>query len=164
MFQKILITTFLLLITSFTTACFKKKRVCPKVAGLENIKGLRANVLERPKDKTKVMLGEFEYFLTVNEKSEVYIEGEGEKQLLIDLNLTLKNGDKKQAYFAEIDWAGDNNKDCYPDFIIWKKLGIYIGKFEVKSETHDEAPNEKLYIESQKDKKKPYKVQSLGKY
>lgn len=161
MFQKTLILLFIMFLNS---SCFKKAKVCPKTAGLEKINGIRVSVLEKPKDRTKVILGEEVFYLFVNENSELVLETDGKKQTLLDLKLKLPSGEEKLAYYVQVEWAGDSNQDCKPDFTVWKKLGIYVGKFEVASKTHEDAHDEKFYIESIKDKEFSYSVQSLGKY
>ena len=145
---------------SATLACTKKPPVCPKTASIEKIQGLSSKVLEKPMDKTKIKLGNYEFILMINKNSQLIIQQKHAQQVLLDL----KNTDGRRAYYAELDWAGDNNQDCQADLVIWKKPGIYLGKNEVESETHNEARDEKFYIESQKNESRPYKIQSLGKY
>jgi len=127
---------------------------------MEKIKGISTNILEKPEDKIKLKLGNYEFILMINKNSELVLSQKNAQQVLFDLKIP----DGRKAYFAEVDWAGDNNGDCQVDLVIWKKLGVYLGKSEIPTETHDEARDEKFYFESQKNFSQPYKTQSMGKY
>lgn len=151
----ILLNVFLLLLS-----CTKKPLSCPKEATFEKIKGISSKILEKPMDKIKIKLGKRDFILMINKNFELILQQEYAQQVLFDLKIP----DGRKAYFAELDWAGDKNQDCQVDLVVWKKLGVYLGKHEIATESHSENRDEKFYFESQSGKDLPYAKQSLGKY
>lgn len=144
----------------FIISCTKKAPTCPKEATFEKIKGISTKILEKPMDKIKVKLGDRDFILMINKNSELILQQKHAQQVLFDLKIP----DGRKAYYAELDWAGDKNQDCQVDLVVWKKLGVYLGKNEIAIDSHSENRDEKFYFESQSGKELPYSIQSLGKY
>lgn len=146
-------------ILSSLLACTKKAPICKEPVIIEKLQGIKSMVLEKTHDKTKIKLGEEEYFLFINKESQLVLQQEKMQKVLFDL----KTPEGQSAYFAELEWAGDSNKDCKVDLVIWKKQGAFLGTSKSPTESHNQTSDEKFFIESQKDIDL-YKIQSLGHY
>ncbi len=163
-FSILFVTTILLLVQLFSshTSFANKLSNCNSDVTIKKINGVKTLVLEKPLDKHLIKMGDESYHLMINKKYELILAGKHTQTLVT----SLKYKDDRPAYFIEIDWVGDSNKDCKPDLLLWKKLGIYLGtKKGVALQNHeDQGQDEKIQMMSQPSLKEPYIVQSLGKY
>jgi hypothetical protein len=148
----------LLGITVTQASCIKTAVPCNGEIELKKVRGLKTLVLERPRDQIDFVYSDKKYTFILNKNYELILDN-GKTQTKIT---SLLHQGTKPAFFIQIDWYGDNNKDCKLDFILWKKLGIYLGNYQSTPGTHIEAFDEKFSITS--DSSLSYTVESLGQY
>ena len=149
---------FLLGITVTQSSCFKKTGPCSDEITIQKVRGLKTLVLEKPRDQIDFKYSGKTYTFILNKNYDLILDN-GKSQSKIT---SLLHEAKKPAFFIQIDWYGDSNKDCKLDFILWKKLGIYLGNYQPTPDTHVESFDEKISITS--DPLSQYKIESLGRY